>query len=179
MKEFRIVYGPKTYLGSQTPITEYEKKVTPSMSIVALTDSGLSMVYQAHDGSFVIIDGGYGTDTIASYTINKGTSTEMTLTYNRDVKTDMESLWKLLEETASFFSGRRATPGIISSGWSERTATPCPGMYTQGKEADIRRPASTAACTWSGVSARATVQSIARMIIRDSSFAEKILFTLI
>jgi len=98
MKEFRIVYGPKTYLGSQTPITEYEKKVTPSMSIVALTDSGLSMVYQAHDGSFVIIDGGYGTDTIASYTINKGTSTEMTLTYNRDVKTDMESLWKLLEE---------------------------------------------------------------------------------
>ena len=96
-REFRIIYGPKSYLGSAEPITDYEKKVTPSISIVGATDSVLSMVYQAPDGSFVIIDGGYGEDRTYNWTMNAGTANEMTYTINRDIKKDMESLWALLE----------------------------------------------------------------------------------
>lgn len=97
MREFRIIYGPKTYLGSAAPITDYEKKVTPSISIVGATDSVLCMVYQAPDGSFVIIDGGYGKNRVYNWTMNDGTADEMTYTINRNVQKDMESLWSLLE----------------------------------------------------------------------------------
>ena len=97
MREFRIVYGPKTYLGSAEPITEYERVVTPSISIVGATDSVLCMVYQAPDGSFVIIDGGYGTDRIYTWTMNQGTADEMTYVINRDISQDMANLWALLE----------------------------------------------------------------------------------
>ena len=98
MREFRIVYGPKTHLGSATPITDYEKKVTPSISIVGMTDNVLCMVYQAPDGSFVIVDGGWGTDSVETKTMNKGTSYEKSITYIRDVETDMANLWALLED---------------------------------------------------------------------------------
>ena len=97
MKEFRIIYGPKGYLGSQTPTTDYENKVTPSISIVGATDSVLCMVYQAPDGSFVIIDGGYGVDKTYSWTLNTGTKDEMTYTIKRNIDQDMASLWALLE----------------------------------------------------------------------------------
>ena len=97
MREFRIIYGPKPYLGSATPITEYENKVTPSISIVGATDSVLCMVYQAPDGSFVIIDGGYGTDRTYSWTMNDGFADKMTYTIKRDIEVDMASLWSLLE----------------------------------------------------------------------------------
>ena len=97
MREFRIIYGPETYLGSAEPITDYEKKVTPSISIVGATDSVLCMVYQAPDGSFVIIDGGYGTDRTYNWTMNAGTEDEMTYTIYRDIEKDMASLWSLLE----------------------------------------------------------------------------------
>ena len=97
MREFRIVYGPKTYLGSSEPITDYEKKVTPSISIVGATDSVLCMVYQAPDGSFVIIDGGWDTDKRYNWVINEGTKDEINFTIDRDVDKDMESLWALLE----------------------------------------------------------------------------------
>ena len=98
MREFRIVYGPKTHLGSATPITDYEKKVTPSISIVGMTDNVLCMVYQAPDGSFVIVDGGWGTDSVETKIMNKGTSYEKSITYTRDVETDMANLWALLED---------------------------------------------------------------------------------
>ncbi|MBO5323767.1 MAG: hypothetical protein J6A88_06680 [Oscillospiraceae bacterium] len=100
MREFRIIYGPKSYLGSATPINDYEKKVTPSISIVGATDSVLCMVYQAPDGSFVIIDGGYGTDRTYSWTMNDGYDDKMTYTIKRDIDKDMESLWSLLESRA-------------------------------------------------------------------------------
>lgn len=61
--EYRIVYGPKTYLGDMQPVTGYENKVTPSVSMVELAGTGLSMVVQLADGSFVVIDGGYGQST--------------------------------------------------------------------------------------------------------------------
>jgi len=97
MREFRIVYGPKTYLGSATPITDYEKKVTPSISIVGSTDAVLSMVYQAPDGSFVIIDGGYGDSKSYDWVINEGTSSEINFRIERDNEKDMAEMWKLLE----------------------------------------------------------------------------------
>jgi hypothetical protein len=98
MREFRIIYGPKTYLGSQTPITDFEAKVTPSISIVGMTDNVLCMVYQAPDGRFVIIDGGWGSDSVETKILNKGTSSEKVITYTRNVKTDMANLWALLEK---------------------------------------------------------------------------------
>ena len=97
MREFRIVYGPVTYLGTPEPITNYEKKVTPSISIVGMTDSVLCMVFQAADGSFVVIDGGWDSDAVVNKTLNSGTSYEKNIVHNRDVKTDMASLWSLLE----------------------------------------------------------------------------------
>ena len=97
MREFRIIYGPKTYLGSAEPITDYEQKVTPSISIVGMTDNVLCMVYQAPDGSFVIIDGGWGDDELINKTMNSGTSYQKDITYMRDVETDMANLWALLE----------------------------------------------------------------------------------
>lgn len=97
MREFRIVYGPKTYLGSSEPITNYETKVTPSISIVGSTDAVLCMVYQAPDGSFVIIDGGYGESKSYDWTINEGTSSEINIRIERDTNKDMATLWELLE----------------------------------------------------------------------------------
>ena len=97
MREFRVIYGPTTYLGSSEPITDYEKKVTPSISIVGMTDSVLCMVFQAADGSFVVIDGGWDTDAVVNKVLNSGASNEKNITHNRDVKTDMASLWSLLE----------------------------------------------------------------------------------
>ena len=97
MREFRIVYGPKTYLGPSEPVTDYEKKVTPSISIVGSTDAVLCMVYQAADGSFVIIDGGYGDDKSYDWVINEGTSAEKNFRIERDNEKDMAELWSLLE----------------------------------------------------------------------------------
>ena len=59
-KEYRIVYGPKTYLGDMQPVTNYEKKVTPSVSMLEVSGTGMSMVVQLADGSFIVIDGGHG-----------------------------------------------------------------------------------------------------------------------
>ena len=58
--EYRIVYGPKTYLGDMQPVTGYENKVTPSVSMLEISGTGLSMVVQLADGSFIVIDGGHG-----------------------------------------------------------------------------------------------------------------------
>ena len=96
MREFRIIYGPLNYLGSATPITEYERKVTPSISIVGSTDSVLCMVYQAPDGSFVIIDGGYSNSKTYNWTLNEGKPSEHTFMIERNVETDMANLWAVL-----------------------------------------------------------------------------------
>ena len=61
-KEFRITYGPKTYMGATEAITEYSKVVTPSVSMLEIADTGLTMVVQLADGSFIVIDGGIGQD---------------------------------------------------------------------------------------------------------------------
>lgn len=64
-REFRITYGPKTYLGATEPVTGYSNVVNPSVSLIGMScdaqaGTGMSMVVQLADGSFVIIDGGFG-----------------------------------------------------------------------------------------------------------------------
>lgn len=97
LKQFRIIYGPKCYLGSDSPITGYSKIVTPSVSIIGMSDSVLCMVVQLADGSFVIIDGGWGTNANKSVTLNANTSSERKFSYYRDATEDMKNLWNFLD----------------------------------------------------------------------------------
>lgn len=60
LDQFSIVYGPKTYLPAKSPITGYTKRATPTITQLALGETGTSMVIQLEDGSFVLIDGGLG-----------------------------------------------------------------------------------------------------------------------
>ena len=61
LDQFSIVYGPKTYLPAKSPITGYSKKISnPTITQLALGETGTSMVLQLEDGSFVLIDGGLG-----------------------------------------------------------------------------------------------------------------------
>ena len=72
LDQFSIVYGPKTYLPAKSPITGYTKKATPTITQLALGETGTSMVLQLEDGSFVLIDGGLGgsTDTYTKDSTN-------------------------------------------------------------------------------------------------------------
>ena len=58
LKQYSIVYGPKTYVPQSSPVTNYKKLVTPSITQMALYKTGQSNVIQLEDGSFIIIDGG-------------------------------------------------------------------------------------------------------------------------
>lgn len=100
MNEFRIVHGPKTTLGSATPITEYQRKVTPTVSIIGMTDNVLCLVVQLPDGSYVIIDGGWSHTAELTKTVNKGAENELVVHYTRDVLVDMGNLLTFLEENA-------------------------------------------------------------------------------
>lgn len=94
--QFRIVYGLAGYLPATEPV-ESNKVVEPSMSLIQMPNA-LCMVYQGSDGSFVVIDGNYGTDAEISVVLNKGTAAERPLTYKRDTNQSMESLWNFLAE---------------------------------------------------------------------------------
>ena len=98
LKFFRIIYGPQTYLGPQSPITDHQKIVTPSVSIIGMTDSVLCLVLQLEDGSFVVIDGGYGNDETRTVTLNADTEDEYTFTVNRQGEKDLAALWDFLKE---------------------------------------------------------------------------------
>ena len=58
LDQYSIIYGPKTYVPESTPITNYKKLVTPSITQMALYNTGQSNVIQLEDGRFVVIDGG-------------------------------------------------------------------------------------------------------------------------
>jgi len=96
--EYRIVYGPKGYLPSTEVVTDYQKLVTPSVSIIGQSESVLNMVFQLADGSFVVIDGGWGTDGTNNVTLNAGTPNEKRLSYARDPEGDMETLYNFLKD---------------------------------------------------------------------------------
>ena len=55
---FQIEYGKTGYLPPKEAPTDYQKVATPSVAQMKLTETGLSMVFQCEDGSFVIVDGG-------------------------------------------------------------------------------------------------------------------------
>lgn len=94
---FRIVYGPRTYTGPQSPVTDHKKVVTPSVSIMGMTDSELCMVFQLEDGSFVIIDGGNGTDRNETVILNEGTEQEYAFEVHRSVETNLATIWNFLK----------------------------------------------------------------------------------
>lgn len=79
LNQFSIIYGPKTYVPAKKPITGYSKRVTPTISMLALGEIGTSIVIQLEDGSFLLIDGGLGNTT-----------------YNKDSAT----LWNFLSSKA-------------------------------------------------------------------------------
>lgn len=59
INQYSIIYGPKSDVPIlNAPITNYQKLVTPSISQMALYNTGQSNVIQLEDGSFVVIDGG-------------------------------------------------------------------------------------------------------------------------
>ena len=58
LNQYSIVYGPKTYSLASAKITNYQKIVTPSVSQMALYNTGQCNVIQLEDGSFVIVDSG-------------------------------------------------------------------------------------------------------------------------
>ena len=97
--QFHIIYGPAEYLLPNTPVASdaYTAVVTPSVSIIEMTDSVLCMVVQMADGSFVVIDGGYGysgsTTLPATYTTDG-----LAYTFERNHQTDMTNLLNFLEE---------------------------------------------------------------------------------
>ncbi len=98
LQELRIIYGPRGFLPEAAPVTDHAALVTPSVSIIGMTESVLCMVFQAADGSFFVIDGGWDSDKTTTLTLNKGTDEEYTYTYNRDIAADMESLYGFLAE---------------------------------------------------------------------------------
>lgn len=58
ISQYSIVYGPKTYVLASSKITNYQKIATPSVSQMALYNTGQCNVIQLEDGSFVIVDSG-------------------------------------------------------------------------------------------------------------------------
>ena len=92
--QFRIVYGLAEHLPAKEPV-DSKKVVEPSMSLIQMPNA-LCMVYQGTDGSFVIIDGSYGTDAEVSAVLNQGTPAERPLTHKRDTNQSMEELWNFL-----------------------------------------------------------------------------------
>ena len=58
--ELRVTYGEATYMGATQTVTGFSQVVTPSVSMIEVGGTALSMVVQLADGSFVIIDGGFG-----------------------------------------------------------------------------------------------------------------------
>ena len=95
--EFRIVYGPKGYLFNTEPVTDYDRAVTPSVSIIKGTDNVMCMAVQLADGSFIVIDGGWDKSTYLSKTLNAGEENQMEVSYFRDVEADMQTLYDFLK----------------------------------------------------------------------------------
>ena len=58
ISQYSIVYGPKTYSLASFKISNYQKIATPSVSQMALYNTGQCNVIQLEDGSFVIVDSG-------------------------------------------------------------------------------------------------------------------------
>ena len=102
-RQLNIVYGVKGHLLSNQPIvlSDAQKVVTPSITQMYLSNTGLSMVLQLADGSFYIIDGGrYSPDTDGTIheTINSGAANKKEYDFTQDTAGDVEKLWAFIQE---------------------------------------------------------------------------------
>ena len=98
--EFRVIFGPKGYLPDTAPVTDYKRRVTPSISVIGMTDNVMCLVFQAADGSFVVIDGGWGTSAVYDKVMNKDRENEQTVHIQRDADYDMNALMSFLRDNA-------------------------------------------------------------------------------
>ncbi|MBQ6839931.1 MAG: InlB B-repeat-containing protein, partial [Oscillospiraceae bacterium] len=103
MNRFHIIYGPADKLVPNTPAGSYSTVVTPSVATIERTDGVLCMVVQLADGSYYIIDGGYGFSTTEPTTLpakeEHRDGSGVTYTYTRDHKKDMATLLTYLQDT--------------------------------------------------------------------------------
>ena len=99
-REFHIVYGPESYLGAASAgeVPAYDTVAEPSISIIGMSDTVACLVVQLADGSFVIIDGGYGYS--AEERSYSGSYYTRTMTYKRDHLADIEALYDFLAAKA-------------------------------------------------------------------------------
>ncbi|MBE6976545.1 MAG: hypothetical protein E7439_05040, partial [Ruminococcaceae bacterium] len=105
--KFHIIYGPDSWLVPKTEIGTGENIVTPSVTVLKMSVGTLSMVVQLADGSFIVIDGGYGYDgelkDLEGNPIWIQDPTYLPLgklpaTGVRDFKADMQNLLTFMEE---------------------------------------------------------------------------------
>lgn len=102
-RQLNIVFGKKGHLLSNKPIelTADQKVVTPSITQMYLSNTGLSMVLQLADGSFYIIDGGrYEPDRDGDIleTINSGAANKKEYVFKQDTAGDLEKLWAFIQD---------------------------------------------------------------------------------
>ena len=102
LNQFHVIYGPADKLVPNGKAGSYTAVVTPSVAIIERTDGVLCMVVQLADGSYYVIDGGYG------YAADKDTTlptsgyrddSGVTETFRRDYVKDMETLLAYLQDT--------------------------------------------------------------------------------
>ena len=101
-RQLNILFGKKGHLLSNKPIelTAEEKVVTPSITQMYLSNTGLSMVLQLADGSFYIIDGGRYEPTRDGdivETINVGAANEKEYIFKQDTVGDLKKLWEFIQ----------------------------------------------------------------------------------
>ena len=97
LEEIQIIYGPATYQPNTAPVAD-AGVVRPSVAMIAVTGDEECVVFQASDGSFVIFDGGEGSDAHIDKILNEGEANEYNLVYDRSAKEDMHALWSYLKE---------------------------------------------------------------------------------
>ena len=101
--QFHIIYGPADKLVPNGEAGSYTAVVTPSVAIIERTDGMLCMVVQLADGSYFVIDGGYGYNTTSPSTIpakpEHRDDSGVTYTYSRDYEKDMAILLEYLQDT--------------------------------------------------------------------------------
>ena len=101
-RQLNILFGAKGHLLSNQPIelTAEQKVVVPSITQMALSNTGLSMVLQLADGSFYIIDGGRYDPTHdgkIDEIINEGAANQKEYTFTQDTAGDLEKLWAFIQ----------------------------------------------------------------------------------
>lgn len=98
LSEFRINYGTETFIGAASVAEAGATgSIEPTISAIGMSDDVLCEVVQLSDGSFIIIDGGWGTDANKSVEYIDLDGNTVTRTYTRSGADDIEALLDFLE----------------------------------------------------------------------------------